>query len=193
MYLAVEEGTTYADSVWLLATDNPITLNTTPLNFIELPSIQDLVAGDGITKTGNTLDVGAGTGITVDAANVNIDTTVVPRKGVANTFTAVQTFQDQVIFQAGMRMNVDTIAADHNVTPSAEMILIADTAAATRTFTMPASHTAGDWVEIKRNGANTVVIDTADADTIDNQASITLTQDQETAKIVSDGSNWHRF
>ena len=32
-------------------------------------------AGDGLTRTGTVIDVGAGTGITVDAANVNLDTT----------------------------------------------------------------------------------------------------------------------
>jgi hypothetical protein len=194
MYLAVEEGTNYADSVWLLATDNPITLDTTALTFIELPSIQDLIAGAGLTKTGNTVDVGAGTGITVNANDVAIDTAVVPRKGVANTFTAEQTMQARLVTQAGVRVFIQTFAADHTFDPTADHFMVMDSAAAVRTVTLPSSHAAGDHLYVKRNGANSVVIATNDSDTIDGSASdVTLTQDQETALIVSDGTNWHRF
>jgi hypothetical protein len=72
MWCIVSEGTQYEDTVWLLATNNPITLDTTELTFIQLPSLRDLVAGAGLTKTGNTIDVGAGNGIAVDADLVRV-------------------------------------------------------------------------------------------------------------------------
>lgn len=51
MVVIVEEGTA-ADTLWLLSTNNPITLNTTPLTFIRLggAAFQQLV-GDGVTQT----------------------------------------------------------------------------------------------------------------------------------------------
>lgn len=80
LYVWVEEGTTNADTGWLLTTDNPITLNTTSLTFTQVSGLGQVVAGAGLTKTGNTLDIGAGTGITVGADSISIDTAVVVRK-----------------------------------------------------------------------------------------------------------------
>jgi hypothetical protein len=70
MFVFVEEGTTNADSGWILATNNPITLDTTPLSFVQFSGAGQIVAGSGLTKTGNTLDVGG----TADRITVNSDT-----------------------------------------------------------------------------------------------------------------------
>lgn len=80
MAVFVEEGTSNADSGWVLVTDNPITLGTTALTFTQFTGLGQVTAGDGLTKTGNTLNVGAGTGITVAADSVAVDTSVVARK-----------------------------------------------------------------------------------------------------------------
>lgn len=68
----VEQGTANADSGWVLTTDNPITLGTTVLTFTQFSGAGQIIAGAGLTKTGNTLDVGAGTGIAVDADTVGL-------------------------------------------------------------------------------------------------------------------------
>jgi hypothetical protein len=78
MWCIVSEGTLYQETVWLLATNDPITLDTTSLSFIQLPSLRDLVAGAGLTKTGNTIDVGAGDGIAVDTDLVRVLLTATP-------------------------------------------------------------------------------------------------------------------
>lgn len=80
MYVWAEEGTANADSGWLLTTNNPITLNTTALTFTQVSALGQVTAGAGLTKTGATLDVGAGSGISVAADSVAIDTAVVVRK-----------------------------------------------------------------------------------------------------------------
>lgn len=68
----VEEGTQSGDTGWVLATDNPISLNTTALSFTQFTGTGAITAGQGLTKTGNTLDVGAGPGIIVLADNVEV-------------------------------------------------------------------------------------------------------------------------
>lgn len=68
----IEEGTNYGDTGWVLATDNPITLNTSVLGFTQFTGTGAIIAGRGLTKTGNTLDVGAGPGIFVTADTVEI-------------------------------------------------------------------------------------------------------------------------
>jgi len=70
MFVFVEQGTVNADSGWVLTTDAPITLDTTALVFAQFSGAGQITAGLGLTKTGNTLNVGAGTGITVNADNV---------------------------------------------------------------------------------------------------------------------------
>lgn len=57
MWMSVNEGTTQADTVWRLTTNDPIVLNTTALTFAEFPSITSLLANAGLAKTGNNLAV----------------------------------------------------------------------------------------------------------------------------------------
>lgn len=70
MFVFVEQGTVNADSGWVLTTDATITLDTTALVFAQFSGAGQITAGSGLTKTGNTLNVGAGTGITVNADDV---------------------------------------------------------------------------------------------------------------------------
>jgi phage-related tail fiber protein len=65
----VSEGTTNADKQFTLATNNPITLGTTSLSFIQ--------SGSGTTYTG-------GNGITVTGSVIAVDAAVVARKAAAN-------------------------------------------------------------------------------------------------------------
>jgi hypothetical protein len=70
----VEEGTTYGDTGWLCTSDQGAdVVDTDPLTFTQFSSAGVIVAGDGLTKTGNTLDVGAGPGIIVNANDVEVD------------------------------------------------------------------------------------------------------------------------
>lgn len=80
----VEEGTTNADTGWMLTTDGDIVVGTTNLTFTQFTSLGQVSAGAGLTKTGSTLDVGAGTGISVAADTVSLDTAVAVRKFVSN-------------------------------------------------------------------------------------------------------------
>lgn len=60
LYVFVEEGTVNADSGWILTTNNPITLNTTALTFVQFTGLGSIMAGFGLTKTGSVIDVVAG-------------------------------------------------------------------------------------------------------------------------------------
>lgn len=57
LYVFVTEGTTNADSGWVLSTNDVITLNTTALTFVQFTGAGQITAGNGLAKTGNTLDV----------------------------------------------------------------------------------------------------------------------------------------
>lgn len=71
LFTFVEEGDAYADTGWLLTSDGPTTLGTTPLPFVQFSAAGQTAAGAGLTKTGNTLDVvSANGGIVVNADNI---------------------------------------------------------------------------------------------------------------------------
>jgi hypothetical protein len=88
MFTFVSEGTVNADSGWYLTTNNPIVLGTTPLTFVQFSGAGQVVSGAGLTKTGNTLDVGAGTGISVGADTVGLVIPVAITSGGTGQTTA---------------------------------------------------------------------------------------------------------
>ena len=73
MFVFVEEGNTWADSGWLLTNDVvPITLGTTALTFVQFSAAGQSIAGAGLTKTGNQIDV-VGTADRIVANTDSID------------------------------------------------------------------------------------------------------------------------
>lgn len=76
MFVFVEQGTAWADSGWVLTTDGTINLGTTNLTFVQFSAAGQSIAGDGLTKTGNTIDaVGTPDRITVNADSIDIAST----------------------------------------------------------------------------------------------------------------------
>lgn len=71
-YVFVEGGTTNADMGYLSTVDAGGTLGTTAVTFVQFTGAGQILAGAGLTKSGNTLDVGAGTGIAVAADTVGL-------------------------------------------------------------------------------------------------------------------------
>jgi hypothetical protein len=81
----IQEGTTLADTAWVCTTNAPINLGVTAIAFVQFGAGTAITAGGGLTLTGNTLDVGAGTGILVAADTVAVDTTVIATQAWANS------------------------------------------------------------------------------------------------------------
>jgi hypothetical protein len=80
LFVFVTEGTANADNGYTLVTNDPITLGTTALSFIQTSGAGQITAGTGMTKTGNVLNVAAGTGMVANADDMAVDVTVVTRK-----------------------------------------------------------------------------------------------------------------
>lgn len=57
MFTFVTEGTSNADNGFVLTTNDAIILNTTALTFVQFSGAGQVIAGNGISKTGNTISV----------------------------------------------------------------------------------------------------------------------------------------
>jgi phage-related tail fiber protein len=78
LFVFVCEGTTNADSGWILSTDGAITLGTTSLTFVQFSGAGTITAGTGMTKTGSTLNVvtASTARIVVNADSIDLATVV---------------------------------------------------------------------------------------------------------------------
>jgi hypothetical protein len=127
MITRVESGTVNADRMYQLTTDNP-TLGSTSLVFTQFTGGGTAyVAGNGLTESpAGTFNVGAGTGISVNADDVQINTSLVVRKGAANcaATTNPQTFPHgfgtadvQVsVYESGSKVYPDVSIDSTNIT-----------------------------------------------------------------------------
>ena len=57
MFMFVEEGTTNGDNGFVLTTNDTVTLDTTDLVFTQFSGAGQVIAGDALSKSGNTLNV----------------------------------------------------------------------------------------------------------------------------------------
>lgn len=73
MLVSVQEGTVNHDTVWLSTADPGGTLNTTPITFTQLPGPSDIIAGAGLTRTGQSIDVvAADNSMTINADSLGV-------------------------------------------------------------------------------------------------------------------------
>jgi phage-related tail fiber protein len=138
--ISVQEGTANGDKLFLLATNGPITLGTTALVFSAYgASTGEIgVAGAGLTKTGTTYDVVAGsTGtVTVAADAVDVNVSRVPRRWNGVVPTASATVDGLPITISGAQ-----VTFNHAANNTAPLVVI-------RAGSSPVSgYTAGEIVE----------------------------------------------
>jgi hypothetical protein len=76
----VTNGTANQGTRWVCNVSGTITLGSTSLTFVQFAGGATYTAGNGLTLAANDFNVGAGTGISVAADSVSIDTAVVVRK-----------------------------------------------------------------------------------------------------------------
>lgn len=83
----VEEGTTYDNSGWSYIGASSPTLGSTAITFTQVSGLGQIAAGAGLTKTGNTIDVGTASSgrIVVNADNIDLASSGV----TPGTFTKV--------------------------------------------------------------------------------------------------------
>ncbi len=71
-FVFVEQGTTNGDNGFVL-TNNSVTLGSTALTFVQFSGAGQITAGNGLTKSGNTINAVVGDGLDVAADEISVD------------------------------------------------------------------------------------------------------------------------
>jgi ribosomal protein L25 (general stress protein Ctc) len=114
-FFFVGEGTLFGDNGFVQTQPDPITVGTNSIVFQQFSGAGQIVAGDGLSKTGNELDVnvdGTTLEINTDALRVK-DSGISTAKIAANAVTAVKLNSD--VAGAAIVLNGTTNAIDVNV------------------------------------------------------------------------------
>jgi hypothetical protein len=84
-FIFVEEGTANANTGW-------VSTSATGVSWTQFSGAGSWTAGNGLTQSGTTMNVGAGTGISVAADTVGIDTAVVVTKYAQTLSTSATSY-----------------------------------------------------------------------------------------------------
>lgn len=88
MFTFVEGGAANSDTGWVLATDGAISVGATALTFNQFTGSSDIQAGDGLTKSGATINaVGTANRISVSADAIDIASTYVGQASITTLGT----------------------------------------------------------------------------------------------------------
>jgi hypothetical protein len=142
MFMFVEQGSVNADSGWVLTTDGVITLGSTPLSFTQFTSAAEILAGNGLIKTGTTVDVvGTANRISVSADAVDIDSGYLGQSSITTLGTLTSgTWNANIITGAyggtGVNNGSNTITVGGNLSTGGSVTF---SGAFSTTFTITAS------------------------------------------------------
>jgi hypothetical protein len=98
-FFFVEQGTTQADNGYVITSDAAITIGTTAIVFNQFSGAGQIVAGDGLTKSGNTINaVGTSNRISISTDAIDISTAYVGQATITTLGTiGTGTWQGSVI------------------------------------------------------------------------------------------------
>ena len=126
-FVFVEEGTVNDNTGFVVVSDNPLTIGTDDIEWTLFSSSGTLIAGDGLSKNGYTLEVNTANGLQIASDNVELAPTVA---GAGLTFTS------------GV---VDIVGTANRITVNANDIDIASTYVGQTSITTLGTVTTGTW------------------------------------------------
>ena len=146
VFFFVEEGTTQADNGYVISTEGAITIGSSSIMFSQFSGAGQITAGDGLTKTGNTINaVGTNNRIDVAADAIDISINYVGQSSITTLGTiATGTWQGTAVAGAyggtGVANTGKTITIGGNFTTSGAHTTTLTTTANT-TLTLPVTGT----------------------------------------------------
>jgi len=127
MFTFVEQGSVNSDTGFVLTTDGAITVGSTSLDFTLFSASGTLIAGDGLSKNGDTLEVNVANGLQIASDNVELASSVAG---------------DGLTFSSGV---IDVVGTSNRIDVSANAIDISTSYIGQLSITTLGTITAGTW------------------------------------------------
>jgi len=193
----VEEGTVGNDNGYVCTNVGAITIGTTPITFVQFSGAGSVIAGNGLTKNGNTLDVVGTSGrISISADAVDIDATYIGQTSITTLGTiGTGTWQGTVVAGqyggTGVNNSGKTITIGGNLS-TIGAFTTALTATANTTLTLPVTGTLATLAGSEALSNKTITASSFSGTTLAASGLVTLTNTTDasalgTAGVVTSG------
>ena len=127
MFTFIEQGSVNSDTGFVLTTDGAITVGSTNLEFTLFSASGTLIAGNGLSKNGDTLEVNVANGLQIASDNVELASSVAG---------------DGLTFSSGV---IDVVGTTDRIEVSANAIDISTSYVGQATITTLGTITTGTW------------------------------------------------
>src|SRR6056300_562369 len=127
MFTFIEQGSVNSDTGFVLTTDGTITVGSTGLNFTLFSASGTLIAGNGLSKNGDTLEVNVANGLQIASDNVELASSVAGQG---------------LTFSSGV---IDVVGTSNRIDVSANAIDISTSYVGQATITTLGTITTGTW------------------------------------------------
>ena len=197
IFFFVEQGTTQQDNGYVISTDTAITIGTTAIVFSQFSGAGQIVAGDGLTKSGNTINaVGTSNRISISADAIDISTAYVGQATITTLGTiGTGTWQGSVIGATyggtGVNNGSNTLTLAGNVSHAGSFTQTF-TATANTSVTLPTTGTLATLAGTEALSNKTITLSSFSGTTIAGSGLATFTNTTDatalgTAAVVLSG------
>jgi hypothetical protein len=193
----VQEGTVNADNGFVVTTNGAITIGTTGIDYVQFSGAGQVTAGDGLTKTGNTLNVvGTSNRISISADAVDIASTYVGQTSITTLGTiGTGTWQGTIVGPTyggtGVNNGSNTLTLAGNVSHAGSFTQTF-TATANTSLTLPVTGTLATLAGTEALSNKTITASSFSGTTVAASGAVTFTSATDatalgTAAVVLSG------
>ena len=188
----VEEGTIGGNNGYVCTNVGAITIGTTPITFVQFSGAGSVIAGDGLTKTGNTLNaVGTNNRISISADAIDISSSYVGQATITTLGTiGTGTWQGSLIGATyggtGVNNGSSTITLGGSLS-TIGAYTIALTATANTTLTLPVTGTLATLAGSEALSNKTITASSFSGTTIAGSGLVTFTNTTEAGPLGTAG------
>ena len=177
LFVFIQSGTVNGSNGFTLVTPDPVVLGTTGLTFIQTSGAGQILAGQGLTKTGNSLDViGTTNRISIAADSIDISTSYAGQTSITTLGTiATGTWNGTAITIPNGGTGATTAAAARTALGATSVFPISFTNASLTSGLLTVTHTLGrQYVSVSVYDDNNKKIPTVDDVTCSSITSCTI-------------------